>query len=89
MSLEDANKEESKLVKKLSDTPKPTKWQNKKFRPRLSLLKLSENFVNEIGHDENHITNEIFKQYFGYQNPSFLAKNLLQANQAKNNQIVN
>ena len=45
--------------------------------------------MNEIEQDEKHITNEIFKQYLGYQNPSFLAKNLIQANQAKNNQIVN
>ena len=29
------------------------------------------------------------KKYFGYENPPFLAKYLLKANQAKNNEIKN
>ena len=35
------------------------------------------------------MNSEIFRKYFVYQNPSFLAKYLLKANQVKNNQIVN
>lgn len=50
---------------------------------------LSKNFVNEIANDEIDIDNEIFKQDFGHLNPSFLAKDLLKTNQAKNNPILN
>ena len=35
------------------------------------------------------VNNDIFKKYFWYQNPSFLAKNLYKANPDKNKQIVN
>ena len=50
---------------------------------------LSKNFVNEIANDEIDIDNEIFKQDFGHLNPSFLAKDLLKNNQAKNKPILN
>ena len=36
----------------------------------------SENFVDDIKNDE--IKSEIFKEYFRYQNPLFLAEDLLQ-----------
>ena len=36
-----------------------------------------------------NIYNEIFKEYFNYQNPSFLIKHLDQASQVKNEKIVN
>ena len=45
-------------------------------------------FVNEIKNDKK-TDNEIFNEYFGYQNPSFLVKDLIKANQTKNNGIVN
>ena len=35
------------------------------------------------------VNNEIFKQYFWYHNPSFIAKVLFKANQAKNERMVN
>ena len=38
--------------------------------------------MNEI------IIDEVFWIYFKYQNPSFLAKDLIRANQAKNEQLV-
>ena len=42
---------------------------------------------------KKNVNNEIFREYFSHQNPSALAKNLLKANetknQAKNKQIVN
>ena len=45
--------------------------------------------MNEIKNDEEGINNEIFREYFGCHNTSFLAKNLLKLNPIKNNQIVN
>ena len=42
---------------------------------------------------KKNVNNEIFREYFNHQNPSALAKNLLKANetknQAKKKQIVN
>ena len=55
----------------------------------ISLFKLNENFVNAIRNDEENINGEIFRKYLGYQNPSFLAKDLLKDIQVKNNEIVN
>ena len=49
---------------------------------------LNEYFVNKIKNDEKNINTEVFNEYFGYQNPSFLAEDLFKANQVKNNQIV-
>ena len=62
---------------------------NKKIKHKASLLILRKHFVNEIENDKKSINNEIFKKYFGYQNPSCLVKNLHKANQVKNEQIVN
>ena len=39
--------------------------------------------------DEENINSEIFRKYFRNQKASFLSKDLLKANQVKNNQIVN
>ena len=60
----------------------PTK--NKK-----SKLKLQQEFLNEIIADKKDINNEIFSQYFKYQNPSFLVKDLISAKQNKNEKLVN
>ena len=49
---------------------------------------LNEYFVNKIKNDEKNRNTEVFNEYFGYQNPSFLAEDLFKANQVKNNQIV-
>ena len=43
----------------------------------------------EIRNDKENINSGIFREYFRYQNPSFLAKDLLKANQIKNHEIVN
>ena len=45
--------------------------------------------MNKIENDEENMKNEIFKEYFGYHNPSFLAKYKYKYNQSKNEQIVN
>ena len=45
-------------------------------------------FINVIKNDEKNINKEIFNEYFGHQNPSFLAKDLIETNQSKNKQIV-
>ena len=39
--------------------------------------------MNDIIADEKYISYEIFWNYFKYQNPSFLAKDLIRAKQAK------
>ena len=43
----------------------------------------------EVGNDEKNINTEIFNEKFKHQDPSFLIKDLYQANQAQNEQIVN
>ena len=55
-------------------------------RSEISIL--NEYFVNKIKNDEKNINTEVFNEYFGYQNPSFLAEDLFKANQVKNDQIV-
>ena len=69
--------------------PKRTKARAKISKHKISPFKLNENFQNEIKSDKEKINNEIFKDYFGYQNPSILAKKLYKAKQAENVQIVN
>ena len=49
---------------------------------------MQQEFIKEIRANEKDINNEIFLHYFKYQNPSFLAKDLIRATQAKNEQIV-
>ena len=55
-------------------------------RSEISIL--NEYSVNKIKNDEKNINTEVFNEYFGYQNPSFLAEDLFKANQVKNDQIV-
>ena len=45
--------------------------------------------MNEIIANEKDVDNEVFLNYFKYQNPSFLAKDLIRAMQAKSEQLVN
>ena len=45
--------------------------------------------MNEIKAGDKYINDEIFWNYFMYQNPSFLAKDLIVAKQAKTEQLVN
>ena len=47
-----------------------------------------DSFIGEIISQEKVISSEIFNEYFGYQNPSFLAKDLIKNDQSKNKQIV-
>ena len=56
---------------------------------KISPFKINENFVNKIRAHEENINNAIFREYFGYQNSSLLAKNSLNANRVENNQIEN
>ena len=60
---------------------KPTKHKKSK-------LKLQQEFLNEIIADKKDINNEIVWNYFKYQNPYLLAKDLIRANKAKNKQLV-
>ena len=45
--------------------------------------------MNEIIADEKDTNNEIFLNYFKYQNPSFLVNDLISAKQNKNEKLVN
>ena len=45
--------------------------------------------MNEIIANEKDINDGIFWDYFKYQNPSFLAKDLIRSMQAKNEKLVN
>ena len=55
-----------------------------------SKLKLQLEFINEIISNEKAINDddEIFRNYFTYQNPSFLGKDFIRSTQAKNEQLV-
>ena len=44
--------------------------------------------LNEIKNEEKNINNQIFKEHFHYQTPSFLTKNLYEDNQIKSDRIV-
>ena len=44
-----------------------------------------DSFINEIINDEKGRSSEIFSEDFGYQNPSFLAKDLTKIDQYKIN----
>ena len=44
--------------------------------------------MDRIVHDEKNINNKIFTDYFGFYDPWFLAKDLYEANQAKDKEIV-
>ena len=50
---------------------------------------MHKNFTNRIVNDEKNINAEIFNEYFKYQNPSILIKDIYNANQTRNEQIVN
>ena len=45
-----------------------------KTKPKKSSLELREKFVNEIKNDEKNINEKIFKEFFFYRIPLFLAR---------------
>ena len=45
--------------------------------------------MNEFIADKKDISDELFWYYVKHQNPSFLAKDLIRAKQAKNGQLLN
>ena len=47
-----------------------------------------DSFIGEIINHEKGISSEIFNEYFGYQNLSLLAKDLIKNDHSKNKQIV-
>ena len=46
---------------------------------KTSSLKLRENFLSGIKDEEKNINEHIFKEYFGYESPSFLVKIYMKA----------
>ena len=47
-----------------------------------------ENFLNKTKNNEKNINNEIFKEYFYYQDPSFLTKDLYQIPENENSNKI-
>ena len=50
---------------------------------------MEQEFIHEIIADQKDINNEIFLNYCKYQNQLLLVKNLIGANQIKNEKLVN
>ena len=50
---------------------------------------MQQEFINEVIADKKDKNEKIFWNYFKYQNPLFLAKDLLRARKAKNEQLEN
>ena len=50
---------------------------------------MKQEITNEIIVDKKDVNNDIFWKHSKYQNPSFLAKNVIKAKQPKNEQLVN
>ena len=61
----------------------------KNLNLKIAPLKLHENILHKIADYKEKGNNEIFKDYFGYHNPSFIAKDLYKVNQAKIERMVN
>ena len=49
---------------------------------------MCEEFLNKIKNDERNINKQIFNEFFNYQNPSFLVKDLYEDIQNKNDKVV-
>ena len=62
----------------LKSATEETLTKHKKYK-----LKLEQGFMNTIIADEKDINNEILINYFNYQNPLFLVKDLISAKQDK------
>ena len=67
----------------------PTKATKAKTKRKISSLKLRENFLIETKNEEKIINKQTFNEYFEYQPPSVLVKDLYEDNQNKNDMIVN
>lgn len=61
----------------------------KNLNLKIAPLKLHENILHKIADYKEKGNNEIFKDYFRYHNPSFIAKDLYKVNQAKIQRMVN
>ena len=76
----------SEAKRKAAEGEKPE--PSKKSKHKKSSLKLREEFLNEIKNEENNINEQIFKEYFTYNSPSFLVKDLYEDNKIKKDIIV-
>ena len=67
-------------------TPKQKRVQSRipKINFHLNYIKI---LTTKLEMTKKNINSEIFRGYLGYQNPSFLGKDLLTSTQLKNNQI--
>ena len=71
------------------DTTRYTTSDTTLRQTRSETSRLNKNLINEIKNDEKNINTEVYNEYFGYRNSSFLEEDLFKANQVKNNQKVN
>ena len=70
-------------------TREPTPELSKEpAKQKKSKLKLQQRFMNEVIADEKDVNDEIFWNYFKYQNPLLLAKDLIRAKSVKNEQLL-
>ena len=88
----------NKLGSRLFPTKKLDKIPTRELTPELateptkhkkSKLKLQQELMDEIMADKKDKNDEIFWNYFKYQNPTLLEKDLIRATQAKNEQLIN
>ena len=77
------------ITLKADKIPTPKLKQKLATEPNKSKLKLKQQFMNEIIANKKDINGETFWNYLKYQNPSFLAKDLIRATHSKNDQLVN
>ena len=68
--------------------PYPKVLNTPQIKRKISPLKLREKPLNEIKNEEKSIDNQIFNENFRYKPPSFLAKDLYEDNQIKNDRIL-
>ena len=66
----------------------PIRATKEKTKRQISSQKSREGFLSEIGNEERNKNRKILREYFNYQTPSFLKKQLYKDNQNKNDKIV-
>ena len=71
-----------------TEPTKTAKALKTKTKRKISSLKLRKDFLNKIKNKDKNINEQIFKDYFFYQFPSYLAKMLYDSDKIKNNEII-
>ena len=77
-----------KNLDKISTREPTPKLAPESTKHKKSKLKLQKEFINEIITDEKVINDQIFQNYFKYENQLLLVKDLIRAKQDKNEKLV-